>query len=210
MWWASVRSSGSSPQIRQSRRGVRQSGERLDWEDDPSISMTSSPAKRASTDGVGSSADGAVLAPEPKLIEGSRRSLENMSSEIVPRVDAILATSSTSSLYHMAMWLSSRPRNLSSSLHTLLQYASIFRSWQLEAFITWSMTCHESPRTSRHHTLSSMEMRRPLLRASYSATLLVVAKWIWMMYRMWTPRGEMKSRPVPAPFFMRNPSMYIV
>jgi hypothetical protein len=38
--------------------------------------------------------------------------------------------------------------------------------------MTWSMTSCESPRASRHQTPSSMAMRNPLTRASYSATLL--------------------------------------
>ena len=54
--------------------------------------------------------------------------------------DAILASSSASSLYLRGTWLSSRPSNLSSRWRTALQYASIFGSRQLDSFITWSMT----------------------------------------------------------------------
>ena len=71
--------------------------------------------------GVDLSVDGVALDPEPMLTNDLRRSLENMYGRIVPQVDAILASSSAASLYCLATWLSSRPCNLSSSLHTSLQ-----------------------------------------------------------------------------------------
>ena len=92
------------------------------------------------------------------------------------RTDAILASSSASSLYLCGTWLSSRPSNLSSRRRTALQYASIFGSWQLDSFITRSMTSYESPRTSRRLMPSSMAMRRPLRSASYSTMLLDAGK----------------------------------
>jgi hypothetical protein len=55
---------------------------------------------------------------------------------MVVRPDAILASLSASSLYLLAMWLSSRLSNLSSRRRTALQYTSIFASWQLDSFIT--------------------------------------------------------------------------
>jgi len=70
---------------------------------------------------VGSGADISMLAPVSRSTDGSSRSLKNASGGTVPRVDAILASSSAASLYHRAMWLSSRPWNLSSSLCTSLQ-----------------------------------------------------------------------------------------
>jgi hypothetical protein len=51
------------------------------------------------------------------------------------------------------------------------------RSRQWEFFMTWSMTSYESPRASRRRTPSSMAIRNPLTRASYSATLLDAGKW---------------------------------
>jgi hypothetical protein len=59
----------------------------------------------------------------------------------------------------------------------LIAVGSIFGSRQWEFFMTWSMTSCESPRASRRQTPSSMAMRNPLTRASYSATLLDAGKW---------------------------------
>jgi hypothetical protein len=53
----------------------------------------------------------------------------------------------------------------------------VFQARQWEFFMTWSMTSCESPRASRRRTPSSMVMRNPLTRASYSATLLDAGKW---------------------------------
>ena len=50
--------------------------------------------------------------------------------------DTIFASSSAASLYFHAMWLSSRPSNLSSRRRTNLQYASILGSRQFNSFIT--------------------------------------------------------------------------
>ena len=35
-------------------------------------------------------------------------------------------------------------------------------------------------------------------------------KWMQTMYLMHTPRGEMKTSPMPVPFFISEPSKYIV
>ena len=35
-------------------------------------------------------------------------------------------------------------------------------------------------------------------------------KWMRTMYLMRTPRGETKTSPMPAPFFISDPSKYIV
>jgi hypothetical protein len=59
----------------------------------------------------------------------------------------------------------------------LIAVGSIFRSRQWEFFMTWSMTSCESSRASRRLTPSSMAIRNPLTRASYSATLLDAGKW---------------------------------
>jgi hypothetical protein len=113
--------------------------------------------------------------------------------------EAIFTNWSTTSLYRRAMRLSSRPKNLSSRHRTSSQYTSILASWQLKFFITWLMTSWESPRTSRCLTPSSMAIRKPLTKASYSAMLLDAVKWRRMMYCRCIPRGEMKSSPVPIP-----------
>jgi hypothetical protein len=58
----------------------------------------------------------------------------------VVRPEAIFVSSSATSLYHHATWLSSRLKNLSSKHQTSSKLASILALWQLEFFITWSMT----------------------------------------------------------------------
>jgi hypothetical protein len=40
------------------------------------------------------------------------------------------------------------------------------------------------------------------MSASYSTTLLEAEKYSWTMYSMRTPRGEIKTRPTPTPYFM--------
>jgi hypothetical protein len=40
------------------------------------------------------------------------------------------------------------------------------------------------------------------MSASYSTTLLEAGKCSRTMYSMCTPRGEMKTRPTPTPYFM--------
>jgi hypothetical protein len=52
----------------------------------------------------------------------------------------------------------------------------------------------------------SMEIQRPQRRASYSAMLFDVGKSRHTAYLMCSPRGEMKSRPTPAPVFITDPS----
>jgi hypothetical protein len=76
--------------------------------------------------------------------------------------------------------------------------------------MTWSMTSCKSPRASRLRTPSSMVMRNPLTRASYSATLLDAGKWRRSTWRRCFLRGEMKSRPAPAPVFINDPSKNMV
>ena len=63
---------------------------------------------------------------------------------------------------------------------------------------------------SSHQIPNSMAMHRLLMSASYSATLLEEGKWTQTMYLMRTLRGEMKTSPVPAPFFISDPLKYIV
>jgi hypothetical protein len=52
----------------------------------------------------------------------------------------------------------------------------------------------------------SMAIRRLQRRASYSAMLFDVGKCRCTAYLMCSPRGEMKSRPTPAPIFTTDPS----
>jgi hypothetical protein len=52
----------------------------------------------------------------------------------------------------------------------------------------------------------SMAIRRPQRRASYSAMLFDAGKCRLTAYLMCSPRGEMKSRPTPAPVFITDPS----
>jgi hypothetical protein len=54
----------------------------------------------------------------------------------------------------------------------------------------------------------SMAILRPQRRASYSAMLLDAGKCRRTAYLMCSPRGEMKSRPAPAPapVFITDPS----
>jgi hypothetical protein len=52
----------------------------------------------------------------------------------------------------------------------------------------------------------SMAIRRPQRRASYSAMLFDAGKCRRTAYLMCSPRGETKSRPVPAPVFITDPS----
>jgi hypothetical protein len=87
-----------------------------------------------------------------------------------------------------------------------LAISSIFLSWQLAFFMTWSIMSCESPLTSRRLMPISMAIRRPQRRASYSAMLLDVGKCKRTAYLMCSPRGEMKSRPAPAPVFITDPS----
>jgi hypothetical protein len=83
----------------------------------------------------------------------------------VIRPDVIFASSSASLLYLRGMWLSSMLYNLSSSVRTVLQYASIFLSWKLAFFMTRSITSYESP-------LTSMAIRRPQRRAVEEGVVL--------------------------------------
>jgi hypothetical protein len=52
----------------------------------------------------------------------------------------------------------------------------------------------------------SMAILRPQRRALYSAMLFDAGKCRCTVYLMCSPRGEMKSRPAPAPVFITNPS----
>jgi hypothetical protein len=52
----------------------------------------------------------------------------------------------------------------------------------------------------------SMAIRRLQRRASYYAMLFDVRKCRRTAYLMCSPRGEMKSRPAPAPVFITDPS----
>jgi hypothetical protein len=52
----------------------------------------------------------------------------------------------------------------------------------------------------------SMAIRRPQRKSSYSAMLLDAGKCRRTAYLMCSPRGEMKSRPTPAPVFITDPS----
>ena len=60
---------------------------------------------------------------------------------------------------------------MSSSHWTSWQYAAILVSWQLASFMTWSTTSYKLPLTSRRRMPSSMAIHRPLMSASYLATL---------------------------------------
>jgi hypothetical protein len=51
-----------------------------------------------------------------------------------------------------------------------------------------------------------MAIRRPQRRASYSAMLFDVGECRRTAYLMCSPRGQMKSRPAPAPVFITDPS----
>ena len=108
------------------------------------------------------------------------------------------------------MWLSSRPSNLSSSRRTSWQYAAILASWQVDSFMTWLMTSWETPLMSRRRMPNSMAIHRPLMSASYLATLFDEGKWRRTMYLMQTLRGDTKTNPALAPFFISDPSKYIV
>jgi hypothetical protein len=57
---------------------------------------------------------------------------------------------------------------------------------------------------------SSMAIRRPLMSASYLVILFDEGKWSQTMYLMWTPRGDTKTSPTLVPFFISDPSKYIV
>jgi hypothetical protein len=50
----------------------------------------------------------------------------------------------------------------------------------------------------------SVAIRRPQRRASYSAMLLDAGKCMRITYLICSPRGEMKSRPAPAPVFITD------
>jgi hypothetical protein len=62
----------------------------------------------------------------------------------------------------------------------------------------------------RHRMPNSMVIHRPLMSASYSTTLFDEGKWSRTMYLMRTPKGHTKTSPTPAPFFISDPSKYIV
>jgi hypothetical protein len=51
-----------------------------------------------------------------------------------------------------------------------------------------------------------MAIQRLQRRASYSAMLFDAGKCRRTAYLMCSPRGEMKSRPAPAPVFITDPS----
>jgi len=55
-----------------------------------------------------------------------------------------------------------------------------------------------------------MVMRMPLMSASYLAILLEEGKWRQTMYLMHTLRGETETSPMLAPFFISDPSKYII
>ena len=76
--------------------------------------------------------------------------------------------------------------------------------------MTWLTTSWESPLTSRRRMPSSTAIHRPLMSASYSAILFDEGKWSRTMYLMRTTRGDMKTIPAPALFFISDPSKYIV
>jgi hypothetical protein len=52
----------------------------------------------------------------------------------------------------------------------------------------------------------SMAILRPQRRASYSAMLFDTGKWRRTAYRMCSPKGDTKSRPLPALVFITEPS----
>jgi hypothetical protein len=51
----------------------------------------------------------------------------------------------------------------------------------------------------------SMAILRPQRRASYSAMLFNAGKCRCTAHLTCSPRGEMKSRPAPAPIFITDP-----
>ena len=81
---------------------------------------------------------------------------------------------------------------------------------ELNSFMTWLTTSWESPLTLRRRMPSSMAIHRPLMSVLYSAILFDEGKWSQTMYLMWTPRGDTKTSPTPTPFFISDPSKYIV
>ena len=104
-------------------------------------SMTSGSAKGVSaiegaSSPAGGSTTGSSSTVEAQSMEGLWRSLAKMFGGTGARANAIFASSSASSLNLHAMWLSSRPSNLSSRRRTSSLYASILGSWQLDSFIT--------------------------------------------------------------------------
>jgi hypothetical protein len=81
--------------------------------------------------------------------------------------------------------------------------------WQLDS-MTWSTMRYELALMSSHRIPSSMAMRSPLTSVSYSSMLLEARKWRHTMYFLCTPWGETKTNPAPAPFFISDPSKYII
>ena len=72
------------------------------------------------------------------------------------------------------------------------------------------MTSCESPQTSSYRMPNSMAMRMPLMSASYLAMLFETGKWKRIADLMRTPRGETKTSPTLAPFFISDLLKYIV
>ena len=60
------------------------------------------------------------------------------------------------------------------------QYAAMRGLLQEDSFMTWSTTNSESPQPYSRVALSSMAMRSPLMRASYSMALFEAEKCRWM------------------------------
>jgi hypothetical protein len=60
------------------------------------------------------------------------------------------------------------------------------------------------PLASRRLMPVSMAILSPQRRASYSAMLFDAGKCRHTAYHMCSPRGEMKSKPAPAPVFITN------
>src|SRR6185312_522669 len=136
---------GRIPRIIQSRYWMRQSREV--GASSTSIASASSAEVVPKSMSMGSTSSAGGFPPEGPADEGpsSAGSMNSAQGLVMSRAkmfggtvvhpDAILASSSASSLYLHGTWLSSSPSNLSSRRRTTLQYASIFGSWQLDSFI---------------------------------------------------------------------------
>jgi hypothetical protein len=55
-----------------------------------------------------------------------------------------------------------------------------------------------------------MEIPHENVRWNCGSTRRDFREFIGSFIIMWTPRGEMKSKPVPAPIFINDPSKYMV
>ena len=207
----SAGSEGRVPSMRHCRYGKRQSGKLSGTGRSCSMSMALGlGAVEALEPEAGSAGEWPIPPSSSKSTEGLWRSLTKTFDGTVAHSDAIFVSASAALLYFLNTWLSSRSSNFPSKRQTSLQYASILGSWQLDSCMAWSMMSLESPQMLSRLILSSTAMWRPLTRASYSTTLFQTGKWIWMVYHILTPRGEMKMRPTLAPVFIKDPSKYKV